>query len=544
MNNYLAYFTIALLILFVGCKPNNANDTAQVQVDVSTIGKHIARLASDDFMGRMPFTEGEVKTVDYLKNQFSKLGLLPGNGESYFQEVPLVEITGTPAEKMEISAGDKSFDLAYLEDFVALTSKTDLEVSLEDSELVFAGYGIVAPEYGWNDYKGIDWTGKTAVVLVNDPGFQSGDTTLFKGNEMTYYGRWTYKYEEAARQGAAGVLIIHETKPASYGWNVIQSGWSGPQLSLESAKPLTDIQGWISNESATKLFQASSVKMNNFKELAKTKDFKPISLGLTASLKISNTLKRNVSKNVIAVLPGTERKDEYLIYSAHWDHLGIGRPIDNDSIYNGAVDNASGTACLLAIAEAFKKSGATKRSIVFMAVTAEEQGLLGSAYYAEHPIYNPRKTVANINMDALSSPGPMKDLTITGYGQSEMDQYAKDAAEKQGRYIIPDPEAEKGYFFRSDHFNFAKLGIPALYASGSFEDFVHDKEFIKKMNDDYLTNKYHQPSDEYDPLTTELSGIQFDAQLFYQIGLKLANEDYFPKWYSGSEFKAIRNEKL
>lgn len=544
MDNYLTCFAIASLMLFVGCKPNDANRTAQVQVHESTIGKHIEQLASDDFMGRMPFTEGEVKTVNYLKNQFSELGLLPGNGESYFQEVPLVEITGTPSEKMKISEGDKSFDLTHLEDFVALSSKTDPKVSLNDSELVFAGFGIVAPEYGWNDYEGIDWKGKTAVVLVNDPGFQSGDSTLFKGNEMTYYGRWTYKYEEAARQGAAGVLIIHETKPASYGWNVVQSGWSGPQLNLESAKPLTDVQGWISNESATKLFEASSVKMKNFKELAKSKDFKPISLGLRASLNISNTLKRNVSKNVVAVLPGTERKDEYLIYSAHWDHLGIGRPVDNDSIYNGAVDNASGTACLLAIAEAFKKSGTTKRSIVFMAVTAEEQGLLGSAYYAEHPIYNPQKTVANINMDALSSPGPMKDLTITGYGQSEMDQYAKDAAEKQGRYIIPDPEAEKGYFFRSDHFNFAKLGIPALYASGSFEDFEHGKEFIKKMNDDYLNNKYHQPSDEYDPLTTELSGIQFDAQLLYQIGLKLANEDYFPKWYNGSEFKAVRNEKL
>lgn len=544
MNNYSTYFRIAFLILFVGCKPNTSDNTVQVEVDVSTIGQHIEQLASDDFMGRMPFTEGEVKTVNYLKNQFSKLGLLPGNGSSYFQEVPLVEITGRPSEKMKISGGANSFDLNYFEDFVALTSKTDSEVNLEDSELVFAGYGIVAPEYGWNDYEGVDWKGKTAVVLVNDPGFQSADSTLFKGTEMTYYGRWTYKYEEAARQGAAGVMIIHETLPASYGWNVVQSSWSGAQLNLESAKPTTEVQGWISNESAYKLFQASSIKVKDFNELARMKDFKPISLGLKASLKITNTIKRDVSKNVVALLPGTERKDEYVIYSAHWDHLGIGRPVNNDSIYNGAVDNASGTACLLAIAEAFKKSGLSKRSIVFMAVTAEEQGLLGSAYYAEHPIYNPQKTVANINMDALSSPGPMKDLTITGYGQSEMDEYAKEAAEKQGRYIIPDPEPEKGYFFRSDHFNFAKIGIPALYASGSFEDFKHGQAFIKRMNDDYHDKKYHQPSDEYDPLTTELSGIQFDAQLLYQVGLKLANEDYFPKWYNGSEFKAARNVKL
>ena len=277
MNNYSIYFRIALLALFVGCKPNTTDHTSQVEVDVSTIGQHIEQLSSDDFMGRMPFTEGETKTVNYLQKEFEKIGLMPGNGSSYFQEVPLVEITGTPSEKMKISDGNTNFDLQYFEDFVALSSKTDSQVNLQNSELVFAGYGIVAPEYGWNDYEGIDWKGKTAVVLVNDPGFQSGDSTLFKGNEMTYYGRWTYKYEEAARQGAAGVLIIHETEPASYGWNVVQSSWSDAQLSLESAKPVADVQGWISNESAKRIFQASSVKNKNFKELAKTKDFRPIS---------------------------------------------------------------------------------------------------------------------------------------------------------------------------------------------------------------------------------------------------------------------------
>lgn len=538
MSNYLKF---ALLLLLVGCQPNTTDTSKPQEIDQATIAKHIETLASDGFMGRMPFTKGEEKTVNYLKSEFEKLGVSPGNGGSYFQEVPLVEITGTPSEKMKISGPKGDFDLNYFDDFVSLTRKTDSVVPLENSELVFAGYGIVAPEYGWDDYKGIDWKGKTAVVLVNDPGFATKDSTFFKGNAMTYYGRWTYKYDEAARQGAAGVLIIHETAPASYGWNVVQSSWSGAHLNLESKAPVTDVEGWLSKAAATKVFEASQIENKDFNKLALSKDFKPIPLGVTATVKITNTIKRDVSKNVVGLIEGTDRKDEYVIYSAHWDHLGIGRPVNGDSIYNGAVDNASGTAALLAIAEAFKKGPPPKRSVVFLAVTAEEQGLLGSAYYAEHPIYPPEKTVADINMDAFESPGPMKDLTITGFGQSEMDEYAKEAAEKQGRYIIPDPEAEKGYFFRSDHFNFAKIGIPALYAAGSYEDFDHGPEYIKKKNDEYREKRYHQPSDEYDPATTELSGVRFDVQLMYEVGLKLANESNFPKWYETSEFKAARD---
>ena len=534
-----------LLLLLGGCKSESKEDaaTSGVQVDSITIGNSIQRLASDDFQGRKPFTEGEEKTTAYLKEQFSKLGLQPGNGDSYFQQVPMVAITGIPSEKMTISGKGKKIELQYFEDFVAVTRKTDSVVDLKNSELVFAGYGIVAPEYGWNDYKGVDWKGKTAVVLVNDPGFESQDSTLFKGNTMTYYGRWTYKYEEAARQGAAGVLIIHETKPASYGWNVVQSSWSGSKLFLESDQPQLDIRGWISQEAAQKVFEAAGVRDKNYKKMAMNKDFKPVPLGLSATVQIKNEIKRDSSKNVVALLPGTDRKDEYLIYSAHWDHLGIGRPVNGDSIYNGAVDNASGVASMLAIAEAFTKGEKPERSIVFLAVTGEEQGLLGSEFYATHPIYPPKKTVANINMDALSSPGPMKDLTITGYGQSEMDEYAKDAADKQGRYIIPDPVPEKGYFFRSDHFSFAKVGIPALYASGAHEDFAHGEEYIKKMNEDYEEHNYHQPSDEYDPKSFVLSGIQADAQLLYLVGKRLANEDSFPKWYEDSEFKAAREKE-
>ena len=539
MNNYLKFLVI---VLFVSCENDKKDTTELVEVDQTTIGNHIERLASDEFLGRKPFTEGEVKTVNYLKDEFEKLGLLPGNVDSYFQEVPMVEITGTPSQNMVISGNNESFNLELLKDFVATTNKAVTHVSLENSELVFAGYGIVAPEYGWNDYKGIDWKGKTAVVLINDPGFKSGDSTLFKGNEMTYYGRWTYKYEEAAKQGADGLIIIHDTEPASYGWNVIESGWSGARLIIESDLPLLNVESWVSGESAKKMFDASAMKGQDYKSLSRNKSFQPIPLELNVSVEIKNKIKKDVSKNVVALIPGTDRKDEVIIYSAHWDHFGIGKAIEGDSIYNGAVDNASGTAGLLAIAEAFKKCNNTKRSIVFLAVTGEEQGLLGSAYYAEHPIFNPKKTVVYINIDALDSPGKMKDLTITGYGHSEMDDYAKEAALKQKRYIIPDPEAEKGYFFRSDHYNFAKIGVPALYASGAYEGFNKSIEEIKEHNDYYRIHTYHQPSDEYNPETTELSGVQLDLQLFFNVGLKLSNEDYFPKWYNGSEFKAAREQ--
>lgn len=530
---------VLIALLIISCKTEEPKKV-KAEVSKETLEKHVEVLASDDFLGRMPFTEGGAKTTKYLEQEFKKLGLEPGNGDSYFQDVPMVEIDGTPSSIMKISGNNENYNLELLKDFVVTTSKTDDLISLKDSELVFAGFGIVAPEYGWDDYAGVDWKGKTAVVLVNDPGFQSGDKNLFKGNEMTYYGRWTYKFEEAARQGAAGVLIIHETEPASYGWNVVQSGWSGAHLTLESNLPKVDVNGWISFDTANKLFASSSIKNKNFNELARTKGFKAIPLGLKASVKIKNKIKKDQSKNVVALLPGTDQKDEYIIYSAHWDHLGVGRPIANDSIYNGAVDNASGTAALLAIAEAFKNSPQQKRSIVLLAVTAEEQGLLGSAYYSEHPIYPPKKTVANINMDAFNNPGPMKDLTITGYCHSEMDEYGKIAAEEQGRYIIPDPSPEKGYFFRSDHFNFAKIGIPPIYAKGGHEGFDISVDSMKVLNDNYRKNVYHQPSDEYIPGVTDLTGIRFDVQLLFNIGYRLSNETNFPKWYDTSEFKAAR----
>ena len=529
-----------IIVIFSGCRTDSTLES--VQVDQFTISKHIDKLSSDEFQGRMPFTIGEELTINYLREEFEKMGLEPGNGNSFFQEVPLIEIEGTPSQIMTVSGKTGSFDFQLHEDFEAYSQKPEEELKLDESELVFAGYGIVAPEYGWNDYEGIDWKGKTAVVMVNDPGFATQDSSLFKGNTMTYYGRWTYKYEEAGRQGAAGILVIHETAPAGYGWNVIQSGFSGAQMNLESNTPRSDIQGWISAEAASRLFDESGVVNRDYKELALSRDFKPTRLGLTASVSLSNKIKKDVSNNVVAILPGTDLKDEHIIYSAHWDHLGVGTPINGDSIYNGAIDNATGTALLLGVAEAMKKRGDQRRSVMFLAVTAEEQGLLGSAYYSENPIVNPAKTVANINVDALYCADKMKDLTIVGYGQSEMDDYATAAAEKAGSYILPDTNPETGYFFRSDHFNFAKIGIPALYADGSYEGFTKSADEIKEINDTYRSQHYHQPSDGFELIKDNMEGITFDAQLLYEVGAQLASVDVWPQWKEGSEFKAIREE--
>ncbi len=515
-----------------------------VDVSASSIETHVRTLSSDEFEGRKPFTEGENKTIKYLEEQLKELGIEPGNGKSYFQEVPMVELTATPSQTLEISNGAESISLKVGEEFVAYTERVVENVSLESSELVFAGYGVVAPEYGWDDYKGLDVKGKTVVVLVNDPGFGSGDSTMFKGETMTYYGRWTYKFEEAARQGAAGCLIVHQTVPAGYPWAVVKNSWSGASLYLDesgdSFQP--DILGWISRDAAIKIFQASGKGIGNFNELARNKDFQPFGLDLQASVSVSNKIKRSSSMNVIGKITGSSRPDESIIYSAHWDHLGVGLALDGDSIYNGAHDNATGTAGLLGIAEAFAKSSKPERTVGFIFVTAEEQGLLGSKFYAQNPIFPIDKSVCNINMDGLPYYGKMKDLTIVGYGHSEMDDIATRLAEQQGRYVIPDPDPGKGYFFRSDHFHFAKVGIPALYASGSYEHWDKGVAFAEEKTQEYLTNAYHKPADEVDD-SWDFGGAQFDAQLLYNIGAELANSEGWPKWKEGSEFKAIREGK-
>jgi Zn-dependent M28 family amino/carboxypeptidase len=529
---------LSVFILAIAC---NKTTERLPEVNSDRLIEHVKMLASDDFQGRKPFTEGEVKTINYIKAQLESLGVEPGNGDSYFQEVPMVELNAMPAATMEIEGGAAPMSLNVSDEFVAFTERVLEEVSLDNSELVYVGYGVVAPEYGWNDYKDVDVKGKTVVVLVNDPGFGSGDSTFFKGETMTYYGRWTYKFEEAARQGAAGCLIIHQTVPAGYPWAVVKNSWSGAGLYLDQSNGAYQlaVQGWITRDAAIKLFNASGKDIGNFNEMARNKDFQPLELGLNTSLTIKNEIKKSVSQNVIGKITGATRPDETVIYSAHWDHLGIGMELDGDSIYNGAHDNAMGSAAVMAIAEAFKSGKQPDRTVVFLFVTAEEQGLLGSKFYAENPIYPVKKSVANINIDGLYYFGKMKDLTIVGYGHSEMDDLATKIAEKQGRYVIADPEPGKGYFFRSDHFHFAKVGIPATFAYGYNDHWEKGKEYAKQMQDDYNTRAYHKPADEVDN-SWDFSGAVQDAQLMFEMGWELSNSEAWPKWKEGSEFKAIR----
>lgn len=549
MQKYIWPALLILSLFFQHCTPAQTDDTAETGpvVDSTDLEIYISTLGSDEFEGRMPFTAGEQKTLDYLTAEFKAMGLEPGNGDSYLQPVPLVDINGTPDPELLIEGPDTSLRLQYKEDFMINTRREGARVEIEDSELVFCGYGIVAPEYGWNDYKDIDMTGKTAVVLVNDPGFESEDSTLFKGKTMTYYGRWTYKIEEAARQGAEGLLIIHQTVPAGYPWFVVRTSWAGSQQHLPSKEGdfHSAMTGWISLSATASLLRAAPIKETRLFELAKSPDFKPIPLGLTVSGAIENKVKKDVSQNVIAKITGSKHPDEYIIYVAHWDHLGVGAPVKGDSIYNGAMDNATGTGSLMAIAKAFAQmEEKPERSVVFLAVTAEEQGLLGSAYYAQNPIYPVEKTVALINMDGANVHGPMKDFTITGYGQSEMDDYARAEAEKQGRYVQPEQEPEKGFFFRSDQFSFAKVGVPALYGKGGYDHLTKGKKYAMAKKEEYTSTNYHQPSDEYDEKSWSMAGVTQDAQLFADVGLRLANSQDWPRWKEGSEFKAIREKKL
>lgn len=546
MKNFLLLL-IATVIL-CSCEQKNNFEEAYNSINEDGLKTRISKLASDEFLGRKPFTEGETITINYLKDEFQKIGLAPGNGNNYFQEVPMVELTASAKDSaMFITGGTENINLKYWDDFLALTRRVVDSVDVKESEMVFVGYGTIAPEYDWNDYKGLDVKGKTVVALINDPGFGTEDKSFFKGNEMTYYGRWTYKYEEAARQGAAAIILIHETAHASYPFEVVQGGWSGSNLYLESEGGNMDrcaIEGWISLESGNKLFSNADMEGYDFYEEARKRGFEAIDLKQKMSVSLANQINRSKSNNVVAKYEGTERADETIIYSAHWDHFGIGQPVDGDSIYNGAVDNGTGVAAILQVAEAFSKlKQKTKRSVVFMAVTAEEQGLLGSAHYSANPIYEPSKTVANINVDAIRPIGRVNDFSVIGYGQSELEDYAKIAVEKQGRYITPDPHPEAGSFFRSDHFNFAKLGIPALYGKGAVDSDANGKEWGEKQYAAYTSQRYHKPSDEYsDDFNAE--GVKLDAQVYFEIGHTLANESTFPKWRDGSEFKAIREKSI
>jgi len=541
-------FLVTLTLIFSGCVSKEQSLTSALEsITAEELSKDVEILSSDEFEGRAPASKGEEKTVNFLKEEFQKVGLKPGNGESFFQEVPMVEITADPAVRLEIKGDKKSTRFIYGDEFVACTLRVVEEVSLVDSEMIFVGYGIVAPEYDWNDYEGLDVRGKTVVILVNDPGFATEDPELFNGRAMTYYGRWTYKYEEAALQGAEGALIIHETEPAAYPWGVVKNGWTGPQFNLISEDNNLSrcaVEGWLHLETARRVFKSAGLNYDEIKTTAVKRDFTAIPLGLKASMSLKNRIRQQKSKNVIALLPGSERADEYIFYMAHWDHFGKDPTLEGDQIFNGALDNATGTVALIELAEAFKQlESPPLRSIVFLAVTAEEQGLLGSKYYATHPIYPPTKTVAAINMDALNIWGKMKDVTVIGYGNSELDHYVETAASEQGRRVRPDPKPERGSFYRSDHFSFAKEGIPALYTSGGVDHVEHGEEWGLAKRDKYIAENYHKPSDEFDP-NWDFSGMIEDLRLLFKVGYMLSMESTFPNWEEGSEFKAKRDADM
>src|SRR3954465_13907612 len=525
------------------------------KIDQQKILEHIKVLSSDEYQGRAPGTKGEELSVKYIQDQFKQLNLKPGNPDgTYVQKVPLVGITGTDAKPLSLTKGAQKQTLKWSDEVVAWTKHVADGASIENSEIVFAGYGVEAPEFNWDDFKDVDVKGKTIMVLVNDPAVPDPadpstlDDEASRGNAMTYYGRWTYKFEEGARKGAAGILVIHETGPAGYPFSVVQGNLHEKFDLVTPDKNMSraNIEGWITLDAAKKILKLGGQDFDTLKKQAKTREFKPVPLGLKASMAIKNTLRTIDSQNVVAKLEGSDQKlkDEYVVYSAHWDHLGVGAPVKGDTIYNGALDNASGVATVLEIARAFTTvQPQPKRSILFLMVTAEEQGLLGSEYYAKTPLYPLNKTVANVNIDGVNQWGRTRDFTVIGMGASDLDDYLKAAADEQGRVLRPDPEPEKGFYYRSDHFNFAKQGVPALDPDAGIEYVGKDAAYGKTKRDEYTNNDYHAPSDEVKP-DWDLSGAVEDAQLLMAVGYRVANAEKIPEWKPGNEFKAKREESL
>ncbi len=513
-----------------------AFDASYESINKEQLIEHIKVLASDEFEGRAPSSKGEELTLDYLTKQLTAVGFVPGNGDSFLQAVPMISIEASP--EMTLSIGGK--DYQYGPEMVMGSSRITDFSELKDSDLVFVGYGINAPEYNWNDYQDVDVKGKTVVMLVNDPGFATQDPAIFNGNAMTYYGRWTYKYEEASRQGAEGAIIIHETAPASYNWSVVEHSWTGPQFGFvreDLNKGRVAVEGWVNSDVAKELFDSAGLNFEESKAQAAKGSFNVDMGDLQATIKVNNTVKESVSYNFIATLPGSTTPDEHILYTAHWDHLGKDTSLIGDQVYNGAVDNASGTAALIEVAEAFAKLPvAPQRSITIMAVTAEEQGLLGSKFYATNPIIPASKTVANINMDALGVVGKSSDVSVYGLGQSELDNFLATAAKKQGRSIAGDPRPAAGIYYRSDHFAFANIGIPALYAKTGKTPVDEATKALRAKLKESLGKCYHNLCDEYDE-AWDMSGAVQDIQAFYEIGYELSKENVWPKWSKSSEFK-------
>jgi Zn-dependent M28 family amino/carboxypeptidase len=514
-------------------------------IDAADFAEHVRVLASDEFGGRAPGTPGEEKTIEYIKAQFARIGLQPGNGDDWFQTVPMVETTADETTTLRMTVAGQPQELTFGTDMVIGTRTGQPEVKVAGSELVFVGYGVDAPEQKWNDYAGLDVKGKTVVMLVNDPGFHAKDASLFEGDRMTYYGRWTYKFEEAARKGAAAALIIHDDAGASYGWDVVKNSWSGAQYDLpakDDPAPRVPAQGWITGAAAEALMKASGQDLAKLRAAANKRGFKPVPLDGTLSFDLKSTTVEKSSRNVIGLLPGSEAADEAIIYMGHWDHLGTHAGTEGDNIYNGAVDNATGIAGIIEIAEAFRKAPTPpKRSILFLAVTLEESGLLGSKYYVAHPVVPLDKTVAVINLDALAPIGKARDITVVGKGNSELEDVLASVIARQNRTATSETNTAAGYYFRSDHFNFAKAGVPALYVDSGADLVDGGKAAGDAAGDDYTKHRYHKPGDEYDAATWKLDGIIQDLETVYEVGTVLANGGQWPNWYAGNPFKAARD---
>jgi len=511
------------------------------EIDADDFRALVTTLASDEYEGRAPGSAGEDKTVGYIKAQYERIGLKPGGeNDSYFQTVPMVETTADESTVLKLDSAGGVRELKFGRDFVLGTRTGKPEVGAKDSALVFVGYGVNAPEQGWNDYAGLDVKGKTVVILVNDPGFHAKDESLFDGNRMTYYGRWTYKFEEAARQGATAALIIHDTEGASYGWDVVKNSWSGPQFDLRASddpEPRLPAQGWITGEVARQLFAESGLDLDAMYAAANKRGFQAVPLKATASFDLKSTVSEKSSRNVVGYFEGSEKPEETIVYMAHWDHLGKHEG-EGDTIYNGAVDNATGVAGIIEIAEAFK-AAPPKRSVVFLAVTLEESGLLGSKYYVAQPAFPLEKTVAVINLDAMSVAGRARDMVVTGKGSSELEDILKAHADRQQRVLVEEGNPAGGYYFRSDHFNFAKAGVPALYAKGG-SDLVEGGVAAGKAAGDEYARRYHQPGDEIHD-GWKYDGVVEDLGLLYAVGHELADSDAWPNWYEGNPFKAARD---
>ena len=550
----LAWLALAISPLMAGCASTSASTppvasaapATALQLSESTLRTVTTRLASDEFEGRSPGTVGEERTVAYLIEQFRAAGLQPGNNGSWTQDVPLVEITADNVSPLTFTTPQGTQTLAHADDFVAGSYRITPQTRIANSDVVFVGYGINAPERGWNDYAGIDVRGKTVVILVNDPDWQQTSVGgQFNGRAMTYYGRWTYKFEEAARQGAAAAIIVHDTEPAAYGWNVVRSSWTGPQYVQDAADNHMDetlANGWIQLARAQALFAAAGQDFNALRDRARQPGFRAVPLtGVQANLSFDNSVRRTLSRNVIGILPGRTRPNEYVLHTAHWDHLGrCEANAAGDDICNGAVDNATGTAALVTLAQEHARVGAADRSLVFLAVTAEESGLLGSKYYAENPVFPLAQTAGGLNMDALSPTGPARDVTVIGRGKSELEAYLMRALAIEGRTAADEPTPEKGYYYRSDHFSFAKLGVPMLYFDAG-EDLIDGGTAAgRAAAEDYTINRYHGPEDEIEAIT-RWDGMIGDLRLFWRIGRELGNSNDWPNWLPGDEFRAARD---